>query len=86
MKGAASSVMANIAEGFDRGSPDEVHKSLCIAKGEASEVLSHLVAALDDRMVSEAQFEAMNSLAMRVTQLVGALRRSLEPRLKRKKR
>ena len=86
LKASASSVMANIAEGFDRGSPDEFHKSLCIAKGEASEVMSHLVAAKDDRIIGETEFEELHSLATRVTQLVGALRRSLEPRLKRKKR
>lgn len=86
LKGAGSSVMANIAEGFNRGSADEFHRSLCIAKGEAGEIMSHLVAARDDGMLDDLQFEALQSLAIRVTQLVGALRRSLEPRLKRRKR
>ena len=86
MKAAASSAMANIAEGFERGSPDEFHKSLCIAKGEAGELLSHLIAARDDALLTEEAFGALSDLATRVTQMIGALRRSLEPRLKKKRR
>jgi four helix bundle protein len=78
--------MANIAEGFERGSPDEFHKSLCIAKGEAGEILSHLIAARDDQLLSDERFASLSDLATRVAQMIGALRRSLEPRLKKKKR
>ena len=86
LKAAGSSATANIAEGFERGSPDEFHKSLCIAKGEAGEILSHLIAARDDELLTEEQFAALSGLATRVAQMIGALRRSLEPRLKKKKR
>ena len=86
LKAASSSAMANIAEGFERGSPDEFHRYLCIAKGEAGEVLSHLIAAQDDGLLSEATFESLHGLALRVAQMIGALRRSLEPRLKKKHR
>jgi four helix bundle protein len=85
LKAAGSSAMANIAEGFERGSPDEFHKSLCIAKGEAGEILSHLIAAHDDGLLTDEQFQPLRDLALRVAQLIGALRRSLEPRLKKRK-
>ena len=86
LKAASSSAMANIAEGFDRWSPDEFHKSLCIAKGEAAEIYSHLVAAHDDHLLTTEQFELLSSLADRLGQVVGALRRSVEPRCKKRKR
>jgi four helix bundle protein len=86
LKAAASSAMANIAEGFERGSPDEFHKSLCIAKGEAGEIYSHLIAARDDGLLSEQQFGLLSELAIRLGQLIGALRRSIEPRCKKRKR
>ena len=86
LKAASSSAMANIAEGFERGSPDEFHKSLCIAKGEAGEIYSHLIAAKDDALLSDDQFEHLGSLATRLGQLVGALRRSIEPRCKKRRR
>lgn len=85
LKAAGSSAMANIAEGFERGSPDEFHKSLCVAKGEAGEILSHLVAAHDDSLLTEDAFATLSDLATRVAQMIGALRRSLEPRLKKKR-
>jgi four helix bundle protein len=86
LKAASSSAMANIAEGFERWSPDEFHKSLCIAKGESGEIYSHLVAAKDDGLLTDEQFGHLSSLATRLGQLVGALRRSIEPRCKKRKR
>ena len=86
LKAASSSAMANIAERFERGSPDEFHKSLCIAKGEAGEIYSHLIAARDDDLLSAPQFDQLCSLATRLGQLIGALRRSIEPRCKKRRR
>jgi four helix bundle protein len=44
---AAVSVMANIAEGFERNRPVEFHQFLSVAKGSCAEVLFHLYAAHD---------------------------------------
>ena len=84
LKASSSSAMANIAEGFGRGSMQEFHKSLCIAKGEAAEVLSHLHSAVDDGLIDAATFAALSDQALSVGRLIGALRKSIEPWLKRK--
>jgi four helix bundle protein len=83
IKDSASSVMANIAEGFKKGSRAEFHKFVCIAKGSAGETLSHLQAALNDQCITPSQFESMKSLAIRIGQMLGALRKAVQPPPKR---
>ena len=53
---ASVSIMANIAEGFDRQSKREFIKFLYYASGSASEVQSHLYVALDGNYISEVDF------------------------------
>lgn len=43
--------MANIAEGFERGSRAEFARFLFIAKGSCGELRSHLVIAHDQKMI-----------------------------------
>jgi len=50
---ASVSIMANIAEGFDRQSRREFVQFLYYASASASEVQSHLYVALDERYISE---------------------------------
>jgi four helix bundle protein len=54
-KGSVS-IMANIAEGFDRQSKKEFVKFLYYASASASEVQSHLYVALDQEYVSRQDF------------------------------
>jgi four helix bundle protein len=49
---AATSVMANVAEGFESSTPAEFHRFLGIAKASAAEVRSHLYVALDATLIS----------------------------------
>ena len=50
---ASVSIMSNIAEGFERGSHNEFHQFLVIAKGSCAEVKSQLYVALDANYLNE---------------------------------
>ena len=54
---AAVSVMANIAEGFDRRSRKEFRNFLNIALASVAEVKSHLYAALDQGYIKQPDFD-----------------------------
>ncbi|HEV2064688.1 MAG TPA: four helix bundle protein, partial [Thermoanaerobaculia bacterium] len=57
LRRAATSAMANIAEGFNSGSDVEFTRFLRISRKSATEVQSHLYAALDDRSINQEQFD-----------------------------
>src|SRR4051794_18452532 len=80
IRNAAVSIMANIAEGYERGKPGEFHQFLCISKGSCAEVRSHLYVALDAEYLTEDLFGELTALAQEVGRLVGALRVSVERR------
>ncbi len=77
---AASSVMSNIAEGFERGGNAEFIQFLTVARGSAAEVQSLLYVALDEDYITREQFDKLKSLAgsarRLITGLVSYLRRS----------
>ena len=77
MRGATLSVMSNIAEGFDGGSDAEFCRFLNMAKRPATEVQSHLYAALDDVYISQAQFTEIYDLAAETKRVVGGFIRYL---------
>jgi four helix bundle protein len=79
---ASVSIMANIAEGFERGSRGEFQQFLSIAKGSCAEVRSLLYVALDARLIEQAVFDQLIALAQEVAALVGALRVSVENQLR----
>lgn len=60
---AAGSVMHNIAEGFDGGSNAEFVKFLRYSQRSASEVQSQLYIALDQRYISEKEFQKLYELS-----------------------
>ena len=78
IQAASISVMANIAEGFDRGRRAEFHQFLSIAKGSCSEVRSHLYAALDVGYLSKNQFDPICELSEEVSRIINGLRNSIE--------
>jgi len=56
---AATSVMANIAEGFSRRSDREFVQFLFVSKASAAELQSHLYVALDQSYVNPTEFEQL---------------------------
>ena len=80
MQRAAVSTMSNIAEGFERGKPTEVHQFLSIAKGSSGELRSQLYVALDVNYLDPENFKVVMASAEEVGRLVGGLRVSVERR------
>ena len=77
---ASVSVMSNIAEGFERGSNNEFHQFLVIAKGSCAEVRSQLYIALDANFLTAQQFQELLLQAEEVGRIVGGLRASVAAR------
>ena len=67
---ASISVMANIAEGFDRQSDKEFIQYLSIASSSASEIQSHLYAALDLAYIKEEEFKNLHEQTKKVKKLI----------------
>jgi four helix bundle protein len=74
---AAVSIMANIAEGFERGGRGEFHQFLSTAKASCGEVRSHLYVALDVGYLDQTEFNDLLAKAEQVARIVGGLRASV---------
>ena len=68
---ASSSIMHNIAEGFDGGSNAEFMRFLRYAQRSTSEVQSQLYVALDQEYLSDPQFEHLFDLAEQTRSKIG---------------
>ena len=77
---AAVSIMANIAEGFERGRPAEFHQFLSTAKSSCAELRSHLYVAMDAGHIDAETFRSLMSQAEEVGRLVGGLRAAVQAR------
>jgi four helix bundle protein len=77
---ASVSIMANIAEGFERGRPAEFHQYLSVAKASCAELRSHLYVALDAQYLSNEDFKVLKSEAEEVGRILGGLRASVQRR------
>jgi len=71
---AAVSVMSNIAEGFDRGTRQELINYFYIAKGSAGEVRAQLYAACDIGYLNIETFKYLNSLATECSRLIASFK------------
>ena len=74
---AAVSIMANIAEGFERNRSGEFHQFLSVAKGSCAEVRSHLYAAHDAGYLDKDHFTEVLAQAEEVGRIIGGLRVSV---------
>ena len=82
IQSAATSSMANIAEGFIRKSNKEFTQFLYIAMSSSAEVRSHLYVALDRGYIDNKNFEAIYDQADKVGRMISNLikyLRSLQP-------
>jgi four helix bundle protein len=81
LRRAATSVMANVAEGFESSTPAEFNRFLGIAKASAAEVRSHLYVALDATLISQKEFDGLMRLGKSTSELVSALKLSVQRRI-----
>jgi len=73
MRRAAVSVMANVAEGFERRGPREFSRFLLIARASCAEVKSHFYVAADVGLITDSQFRVGLQLAVRASQVISRL-------------
>jgi four helix bundle protein len=77
LRRAATSAMANIAEGFNSGSDIEFARFLRISRKSATEIQSHLYCALDAKAIEQDQFERLYGMAEDLKKLFGGFIRYL---------
>jgi four helix bundle protein len=73
IQGAATSSMANIAEGFERRSDKEFVQFLYIAMASTAEVKSHLYVALDQAYIEKKQFDDIYEQAGKTAKMISSL-------------
>jgi four helix bundle protein len=73
MRRAAISVLANIAEGYERGGNAEFIQFLSVAKGSVGEVEAQLYIALDQGYVTQDEFRAIEAQIRSTKRLVAGL-------------
>lgn len=70
---SAVSVMSNIAEGYENGSPTQFLRYLAYAKGSAGELRAQLYVALDAGYLSQPTFEELLDLADKCSRQISRL-------------
>ena len=74
---AAMSVMANIAEGSERGSQADFRRFLVMARGSCGELRNHLIVAHDDGLVDRGRFARLHDESCQIGKMLSALIASL---------
>jgi four helix bundle protein len=73
IQAAATSAMANIAEGFTRRSDKEFIQFLYISMASTAEVQSHLYVALDQAYIAKDQFDDIYQQANKTGKMISSL-------------
>jgi four helix bundle protein len=81
MRRSSSSVCANIAEGFGRGTTREFLRSLQISRGELEETRYFLHLSRDLGRMTPEEFERLNEICNSTGRLLNALGTSLRKRM-----
>jgi len=79
---AAVSIMANIAEGFERGSKKDFRRFLYIAKASAGELRALLYAVLDFKFISEQKHAELNEEAEKISRKIANFIKYLDKEIK----
>jgi len=80
---ASVSIMANIAEGFDAGSKAEFARFLAYSQRSCSELQSEIYVALDQKYITEEEFERNYSLGGKAKSKIGAFIKYLKRQTRR---
>jgi four helix bundle protein len=80
IQGSAISVMSNIAEGFDARTDAEFIRFLGYARRSATELQSQLYTALDQKYITQEEFDRIYAQATKTKSLIGGFIRYLEGR------
>ena len=70
---AALSMMANIAEGSERGSRADFRRFLVMARGSCGELRNHLIVAHDDGVLDRERFARLHDETCQVGKMLSAL-------------
>src|SRR5262249_37040639 len=79
MRSTTTSIMANIAEGFDSASHAEFSRFLKISRRSATELQSHLYVAIDRGYLNQKRFDELYKASNDVKNLIGGFLRYLKP-------
>ena len=77
---ASTSILSNIAEGFERGRRTEFHQFLVVAKGSCAEVRSQLYVAFDVGYLGQKEFNRLFDAATELGRIIGGLRAAVDPK------
>jgi four helix bundle protein len=75
---ASTSIMSNIAEGFERGGDKEFLQFLSTAKGSCGEVRSQLYVALDQEYLAQPDFEELRKMTVSISRLIAGFMKYLQ--------
>lgn len=78
MQRAAISIMANIAEGFERSSDKDFNRFLIMAKASCGELRSHLYIAYDLRYIDEKELSNLHKQCIELSRQIAGFSKYLQ--------